>query len=280
MLWNQITEAGNLDLLLRAWARKTLPPRLRQAVKRWRGTHRSVMANGATSRDCELLPDGDHHELLRGWQDPDVAERQDAAFAPLLQRMREGKPRQDFVALAKAIKYIGEDNPLIIEIGCGSAWNVEVLSHLWRRPFRYIGMDYSAAMILRATRRHPRRLYVIGEATALPFRSRSCDVLLSGTVLMHLLGYARAIQESRRVTRKWCVFHTIPIVRKRSTTILKKLAYGSPVVEVVFNPDEFESFLEREGLIIRAVLNSIPHEYLNDLLSEAVTTQTYVCEAT
>jgi SAM-dependent methyltransferase len=251
-----------------------LPARMRRAIGCWRGRDRAAVA---PSYGCELLRDGDHRELLRGWQDPLVAERQDAAFAPLLQRMREGNPRQDFVALADAIGPIGEGNPLIIEVGCGSAWNADVLSHLWRRPFRYIGMDYSSAMIVRAMRRNPRRPYVIGDATALPFRDRACDILLSGTVLMHVLGYHQALRESRRVTRKWCVFHTVPIVMRRSTTVLKKLAYGSPVVEIVFNPDEFQMLLEREGLVTRKVLNSIPHEYLDGLLGEAVTTRTYVC---
>ena len=95
---------------------------------------------------------------------------------------------------------------------------------------------------------------------------------------MHLLGYQAAIQESRRVARRWCIFHTVPVVTKRPTTILKKFAYGSAVVEIVFNAEEFPSLLSNNGLRLCDVLNSLPHEYLNEVLREPITARTYVCE--
>ena len=66
-------------------------------------------------------------ESNHGWQAPDVAKRQHAAFTPLLQQMRAGNSREDFSALAEAIRLTQMDNPLVVEVGCGSAWNKEVL---------------------------------------------------------------------------------------------------------------------------------------------------------
>jgi ubiquinone/menaquinone biosynthesis C-methylase UbiE len=258
--------------MLRATARRVLPVGTRRALKRWLGLDYEVISG------CEILLDDVHPKLLLGWKDRRVAERQDTAFAPVLQQMREGRPREDFTALAAALRLTAATDPLIVEVGCGSAWNAEVLTTLWSRPFRYVGMDYSPAMIARARRRDAERPYVVGDAAALPLRGRSCDILLSGTVLMHLLGYQAAIQESRRVSRRWCIFHTVPVVTKRPTTILKKFAYGSPVVEIVFNANEFPSLLRNSGLRLRDVLDSLPHDYLNGVLGEPITARTYVCE--
>ena len=257
---------------------KVLPVGMRLALKRWLSPYLTREQGIPVSLGCEVLRDGVPPELLRGWQDPLVAERQDSAFAPLLRQMREGQPREDFVALVAAVRLTGAEDPLIVEVGCGSAWNFEVLAHLWKRPFRYVGVDYSQAMLSLARRHDLQRPLVTGDATALPFRDKACDILLSGTVLMHVLDYRRAILESRRVARKWCIFHTVPVVEKRPTTTLKKFAYGIAVVEVVFNSGEFKSMLEYNGLIIRETLKNIPHEYLSEVMREPVTARTYVCE--
>jgi len=60
---------------------------------------------------------------------------------------------------------------------------------------------------------------------------------------MHVLEYRQAIAESVRVTRKWCIFHTVPVMLYRSTTLLQKRAYGEPVVEIIFNQAELEALL-------------------------------------
>jgi ubiquinone/menaquinone biosynthesis C-methylase UbiE len=218
-------------------------------------------------------------ELLVGWREDEVAAAQYAAFAPLLQRMRKGSPREDFVALAEAVRSTEIENPLLIETGCGSAWNAEVLAYLLQRPFRYIGMDYSAAMTALGQQHYPDLALVVGDATTLPFRDQSCDILVAGTVLMHLVGYREALRESRRVARRWCIFHTIPVTQTRPTTLIKKYAYNSLVVEVVFNLEEFETLIARNNLAIRRVLKNIPHDYLSETVHERVVVQTYVCEA-
>jgi ubiquinone/menaquinone biosynthesis C-methylase UbiE len=270
--------ANTFNPMLRGIVGKVLPAGVRLTLKRWLAPYLKREQGIPTSYGCEILRGNVQPELLRGWQDPLVAERQDSAFAPLLRQMREGRPREDFVALAAAVRLTGAEDPLIVEVGCGSAWNSEVLACLWNRPFRYVGVDYAPAMLSLAKRHDPCRPLVAGDATALPFRDKACDILLSGTVLMHLLDYRKAIEESRRVARKWCIFHTVPVVKKRPTTTLKKFAYGGSVMEVVFNADEFRTLLERHGLILREVLQNIPHEYLSEVIREPVTARTYLCE--
>ncbi|MBI4544330.1 MAG: methyltransferase domain-containing protein [Gemmatimonadetes bacterium] len=265
------------ERVLRGVARRVVPAGLRRAVReRWRvasGEHALAAALG-----CEVLSAAPPVALQRGWRGREVAERQQEAIAPLLERMRAGQPRQDFLALAEAVRSTGAADPLVVEVGCGSGWNAEVLSRLAGLSFRYLGVDYSAGMVGMGRRCYPSERFAVGDATALPLRDGSCDILLSGTVLMHVLDYAQAIRESRRVSRGWCIFHTVPVVRRRSTTVLRKLAYGSPVVEVVFNERHFLGLVAASGLRLRRVVESIPHDYLRPVLREPVPARTYVCE--
>jgi SAM-dependent methyltransferase len=265
------------SLKLKATARRVLPFRLRRVLGEWLRKNRNTGQNLPVSSNLEVIKEEVLPELLYGWQDRTVAERQHAAFAPLLRQMYEGNPREDFVAVATAIQMTASKNPLIIEVGCGSGWNFEVLTYLLKRPVRYIGLDYSFAMTGLGKRSYPEVQFVVGDATALPFQDEACDILLSGTVLMHVLGYPEAIRESRRVTRKWCIFHTVPVLQKRSTTLLRKSAYGQPVIEVIFNEEELLDLIEQNGLILRHVLSSLPYN-LEEVLQEVSKTYTYICE--
>ena len=253
---------------------------MRQTLRRWLRGNDAIEEIGPVSYGYEVIEGEIPLELVHGWRDPMVAERQHTAFVPLLRQMYKGKPREDFIAVATAVQTTGVEDPLLIEIGCGSGWVSEVLTHLLKRPVRYVGLDYSRAMTALGKRCYPDLPFIVGDATVLPFQDGACDILLSGTVLMHMLGYREAISESRRVTRRWCIFHTVPIAQQRPTTLLRKFAYGSPVIEVVFNVEEFLKLIEMNGFALHHVLESIPHNYLSQILDEPISTRTYVCEIT
>jgi SAM-dependent methyltransferase len=235
-----------------------------------------VNARRAHSRDYRVIAEVPL-ALTVGYRDARVARRQHAVFRRLLDRLDAGEVREDFRAVADGVRLTGLRDPLVIEVGCASGWNVEVLSRLLGRPARYIGLDYSPASIRLARQTYAAARFVIGDATALPFRDGACDVLLSGGVLMHLAAYERAITESRRVARRWCIFHTVTVAHRRSTTLMRKLAYGRPVVEVVFNRKELLDLFATRGLTVRHELESIPYD-LAEHLGEATSSRTYVCE--
>lgn len=264
-------------LMLKALARKVLPTGVRRALRRWLGGSRDAQETVSVSFDYEIMESEVPPELLRGWQNQTVAVRQHRAFAPLLEQMYGGKPREDFAAIANAVRMSGLEDPLIVEAGCGSGWNSEVLTYLLKRPVRYIGLDYSPAMTSLGKRYYPDSQFAVGDATALPLRDEACDILISGGVLMHLLGYREAIYESRRVARHWCIFHTVPVLHRRETTVLRKRAYGESTVEVIFNEGELYHLLEQCTLAVRHVLGNIPYD-LKAVLGEPTATKTYVCE--
>lgn len=278
-MWQKEGTFRILYHMLRKLEQKVLPSGVRQWLRRW--FVKECNASVSVSYGHEVIDGGAVcKELLSGWKDAAVAQRQHAAFVPLLRQMYRGNPREDFVAVAKAVELTGLENPLVVEIGCGSGWNSEVFTYLLKRAVRYIGLDYSTAMVASAKQCYPNVPFVVGDATALPLRDGACDILVSGTVLMHLLGYREAIHESRRVTRRWCIFHTVPIAQQRPTTVLRKFAYGSAVVEIVFNVEEFLNLIENNGFVLHKALESVPHDCLSQVLGESISARTYLCEIT
>jgi ubiquinone/menaquinone biosynthesis C-methylase UbiE len=191
--------------------------------------------------------------------------------------MHAGNPRLDFTVAAQALLMTGLDSSTLLEVGCGSGYYSEVLPLLSGRTVQYTGLDYSPAMVDVARENYPGSEFVVGDATALPFAENSFDIVMNGVSLMHILGYKDAIAESGRVARKWCIFHTVPLLVSRQTTVLTKNAYGSPTVEVIFNEDELRTLLKENGMNIRHTLESIPYD-LSDVLGERTVTQTFVCE--
>ena len=92
----------------------------------------------------------------------------------------------------------------IVDVGCG---NGAYLALLARRGFagRVLGIDLSAGMLAVARERlgeapNPPGL-VNADATALPLRDRSADLVLAPHMLYHVPDPARALRELHRITR-------------------------------------------------------------------------------
>lgn len=94
----------------------------------------------------------------------------------------------------------------VLDVGCGigrlSLWLATCGS---RAPFSVVGVDTSAAMVMRATHdvRDPAVRFVCGSATRLPMRDRAWDVMLTSAVLQHLTDdqFSAACSEAARVVR-------------------------------------------------------------------------------
>jgi ubiquinone/menaquinone biosynthesis C-methylase UbiE len=213
---------------------------------------------------------------LQGWRAAEVSERQLDAYRPLLEAMHTGQVRRDFAVAAECLRLLPLANPTIVEIGCGNGFYSEVFASLYRRPHRYVGVDYAEAMVASARKRYGALQVAVADASALPFPARTFDVGWSGTVLMHLPDYARAIRETCRVSRQFCVFHSVPVRLAGPTLFLTKRAYGATVAEVLINRMELEASLRDSGLTIRHVLQSLP--YWGGGVADDLDTLTYVCE--
>jgi SAM-dependent methyltransferase len=248
---------------------------MRMPVKIFARFRRSSRSNANDdSANYEILAQ-ETSDDLDGWRSVSVSERQHQSFAPLIENARQGRPRVDFIVAARALDATGLKFPLVVEVGCGSAYYSEVLP-LLAQPIRYIGIDYAFSMTSLAHREYPTIPLVTADACRLPLADECCDVVMSGTSLMHIPKYTEAIAETVRVAREWCIFHTVPVMAQRETTLLRKHAYGRPVVEVIFNQSELEAEFAANGLETRSVFESLPYD-VSQITGEPSWTLTYVC---
>jgi len=237
-----------------------------------------VALNSPASMDYRVIKSkAAINEPVDAWLTQSVAERQMEAYRPLIERMYAGEPRQDFKTAAEAIRFTGIEAPLILEVGCGSGYYSEILSYLLGYPIRYVGLDYSVAMVSLARKHYPKQVLLAGDATALPIADERVDIVMSGGSLMHTLGYEAAIKETRRVSRRWCIFYTVAVLQNRQTTILTKMAYGGRTAEVVFNESHLRRLFDENRLAVRAIMDCFEYD-LGSVLGEPTAEKTYVCE--
>lgn len=237
----------------------------------------SSLAGGRRNVSADYRHNPENPHLLRGWGAAAVAARQHEAFSPLIHSARKGNPRMDFKVAAMAIAATGEVNPLVLEIGCGSGYYSEILPLILGRPIQYVGLDYSHAMTSLARSVYPDAAFITGDALELPVATGSCDIALSGTSLMHIPNFRSAVSEMARVSRRWCLFHTVPVMERGQTMLLSKLAYGERVPEIIFNRAQLEELFAENRLSISMVNESFPYD-LTSVVGEKTTTLTYLCE--
>lgn len=218
----------------------------------------------------------DSVEAAEGWRESILAQRQHEAYKPLLADLRRGNPRADLRAAADAIAFTRIAHPTLLEIGCGTGYYSEVLETL-AGSVRYFGLDYSPAMVDAARRIYPHAHFLLGDATTLPLHESSVDIALSGNSLMHIPNYRAAVFEAARTARRWCVFHSVPVLETRATTRMSKKAYGVRVFEVTFNRHELEDLFADAGLAIRDTKETTTYD-LSAVLGERPRVLTYVCE--
>ena len=87
----------------------------------------------------------------------------------------------------------------LLEVGCGEGGNLYWLSGRSRGA---VGLDYSFEKVAFASQRVPRAAFLCGDATRLPLRSESRDVILCRDVLHHVQDKHRVVAEMMRVARR------------------------------------------------------------------------------
>lgn len=255
-------------------AKAILPMPLRHTIWQrvlWRQTTAPVSFGYRSIETQDITPD-----LIAGWQDPTIPQRQRQLVNSELERMYQGDVIPVYQVAADAVKATKEVAPFIIEVGCASGYYSEVLSHLLGHQVRYLGIDYSAALVKQAQQCYPTVPFLLADATALPLRSGCCDILFSPALLMHVPAYKQAIQECARVSHSWCIFHRTPVVKQAPVKYFSKYAYGVPVVEITFNEEELLSLFDKYGLEVRNTLTI--GQGMVEGLSEAVRMMAYVCQ--
>jgi SAM-dependent methyltransferase len=246
-------------------SRLDLPKPLKSAAKRILRGIPLLRRHLLPSTDYRVLSGLDEARALQtrsdGWLVTQTVARQERAYANLLAAMHRGNVRLDLEIAAEAIAATGLSNPSLLEIGCGSGYYAEVLATLVPGGVRYTGLDYSTPMVERARLRYPMFAYEAGDATRLRYPNAAFDIVFNGVSLMHILDYAAAIREAARVAERFCIFHNVPLfLDNHPTMFLQKYAYGSQVVEVVFEQAEFLDLCSKAGLALLRHWDCLPYD--------------------
>jgi ubiquinone/menaquinone biosynthesis C-methylase UbiE len=196
----------------------------------------------------------DMGEQNPGWVSRRTAARQDRAWQRITRRALDGDPREDVAAVLDAIATEGRADGTVLEVGCGSGYFGELIGHSFP-AMTYVGVDNSEAMIALARSRRPQADHRHGDATALPFDDKSFDLTLDGAALIHIPDWRSALAEYDRVTEGPIVLSSLTVSDLPRAQMLRKLAYGSPVLELIFSRQELRSCLADIG---RTVVSQVP----------------------
>lgn len=202
----------------------------------------------------DIAPAQVTRELVEAWKAPSLAVSQRNLVQGELKDLYAGKVVPAYRILADLIPADLASGAELLEIGCSSGYYYEVLDYLLPKPVRYVGLDYSRAMIRMAKEFYPRPPFLVADAGALPFYAGAFAVAVSSGVLLHLPDFRRHIGEVARVARDYAIAHRVPVSRKGPTRHLRKQGYGVDMVELRFNEAELLSEFGKRGLdLVRAV---------------------------
>ncbi|MBI4407194.1 MAG: methyltransferase domain-containing protein [Candidatus Kerfeldbacteria bacterium] len=216
-------------------------------------------------------------QLDTQWQDPDLPQKQlEIVKRELAQIKANHKFPAHMQALIDQMKLLALTKPTVLEIGCSSGYYNEILQ-LAGVDMQYTGCDYSSAFIDLAKQFYPSLPFDVCDATALPYQDQQFDIAISGCCILHILDYPKAIQETARVSKRYAVFSRTPVIHLAPTTYTKKMGYGVPMIEIIFNETELLRFFHAAGLRVIDIITFGKGPHLPGS-KESTFSKTYLCE--
>lgn len=149
----------------------------------------------------------------------------------------------------------------VLEVGCGEGFSAQAV--LTDRPqITSYGGDLSFEAVIEARIRFPAMRYGVIDATRLPYRDKSVDLIFSLEVLEHLPQPDVAIREFKRVSRRYLLLSVPnePIFRGLRMASLKGLRQFGDHPEHVnhWSLFGFKRFLQTQGLRIAQPSSPFP----------------------
>jgi SAM-dependent methyltransferase len=227
----------------------------------------------------QLFTSTDYHvgaevaDPQRGWSAERAVRRQDRQWHSVVDQALAGSPREDVVALWKAIEL--QQPRGVIEVGSGHGYLSELMKHV-RPDLAYVGLDISLAMCRTARSRNASLPLVVGDAVALPFRTQSVDVVLDAATLMHVPQWRAMLREEARVASKGIILHSVTVSDNDFVIPMRKYAYGVPVFEAVMSRPALVDELQLQGFRIVGVLSSLDYD-LHAEIGVSTVSETWVC---
>jgi SAM-dependent methyltransferase len=200
------------------------------------------------ARSYQRVVPANAEALSAGWQNPAIPASQRSLVERQLQMMADDDAPDVFRVAASAVDALRAPVLTVVEVGCSSAYYADVFRTMCKSQIHYTGVDYSEEFVRQAHRERPLLPVLAGDATRLPLRDRTFDVVFSAAVLMHVPDWRRGVAETVRVAREAVVFHRTPVHAGAETAAFRKRAYGVWVPEYVFGETQFLDVCRSAGL--------------------------------
>jgi ubiquinone/menaquinone biosynthesis C-methylase UbiE len=249
--------------------------RLLRTMRNYLLSSSNVSAGYIHLKNEDAMAEG--QRLRDSWQDDSLPQKQRRVVELQLHQYRSGASIDVFDVFVTALRALPLQSPraTLLEIGCSSGFYSEVVD-IAGLPINYSGCDYSDAFIRLAKEMHPSIDFSVADATALHYKDRSFDIVVSGCCLLHIPEYVKAIEETVRVARDYVIFHRTPIVWGQSEQWYRKQAYGVETVEIHFNEPDFLALLVKNGLKLIAT-HTLSEECADRSRIQGQASRTYVC---
>jgi SAM-dependent methyltransferase len=234
-----------------------------------------VSSHYVSLRNMEI--DKEARRLRNSWQDDSLPQRQRLLVEQQLSLYRSGDHIDVFDVFVDSLRVLPNMPPdaTLLEVGCSSGFYSEVVE-IAKLPIKYSGCDYSEAFISLAKKSYPFVDFEVADATFLRYGDSSFDIVVSGGCLLHIPEYAKGIEETARVARRYAIFHRTPVVWGQPTKWYRKKAYGIETVEIHFNEEEFLVLLAQNGLELIHV-HTLSEDGVRGTHEMGNADRTYVC---
>lgn len=197
---------------------------------------------------------------ISGWDTPSVAAIQHASFRHLLDEFKAGRQRGDMRALTQIFHKIAGPGSTVLEEGCGSGYNSELIRLAAGPDVQYTGIDIAHSMVNLARQTYPGDTFEVMQSENLRYEDGQFDIVLNGASLMHTIDYDKALDEARRVASRYVVLHTVTVADTEANVHFEKNAYGSRVPEVCFSAKTLNKMLDDHRLMPVQIEDSIQYD--------------------
>ena len=150
--------------------------------------------------------------LTENWKSADIPALQSTVSEYQIARFRNGDVDPVFQSLMQVLAALPETPRSVLDAACATGYYNEVIARALPDA-RYVGSDYSAAMIDVARLRYPQKRFEVEDATKLSFTDRAFDCVLLSGALEHIPDYHAAIAQICRVAANFVVLHRLPTIR-------------------------------------------------------------------
>lgn len=185
-------------------------------------------------------------DLKNSWKDENLPMLQWKIVEHQLHQFSKGVLVPEFEALLKVLSTTDSlQLTSVLEVGCSSGYYSEIIKRNFPNT-TYTGIDYSTAFIELGRQKFPGLDLRVADAEELPFDDHAFDLVVSGSVLLHIENWVAAIFESARVSKRYLVLHRTP-VSSAKTKLFKKFAYKKSMIEWTFEESEILKILDQSG---------------------------------